>query len=38
VEATMSGRTTAAILSGIVESVPVPAASDSTSIPRGSRA
>ena len=38
VEATMSGRTTAAILSGIVESVPVPAASGSTSIPRGSRA
>ena len=29
---------TAAILSGIVESVPVPSASDSTSIPRGSRA
>ena len=37
VEATMSGRTTAAILAAIVESVPVPSASDSTS-PRGSRA
>jgi MoxR-like ATPase len=34
VEATMSGRTTASILHGIVESVPVPTAAD----PRGSRA
>jgi MoxR-like ATPase len=34
VEATMSGRTTSAILSGIVESVPVPTAPDT----RGSRA
>src|SRR5688500_4481198 len=38
VEATMSGRTTSAILTGIVESVPVPTASGSTSVARGSRA
>ena len=38
VEATMSGRTTSAILSGIVESVPVPSGPDSTSLSRGSRA
>jgi MoxR-like ATPase len=38
VEATMSGRTTTAILAGLVESVPVPTAPGSASIPRGSRA
>ena len=38
VEATMSGRTTAAILAGIVSRCPSRSASESTSMPRGSRA